>query len=441
MKDNDYMDQFDPTYSIRYAERNQKKISMVIKAIYSVDSILDIGCNQGYIIKSCLKKKLTKLGFGIELDRSIVDKELLANPAFTLFECDLKDFSFTNSYDIIIYNSVHHHIFGKYGRKIAWRIWQDIIDHCNSVLIFETGMVGEKGNYYWKDEILKYYNNDQDHLNTLFNQIGPRLKAIEPIIVLPIHGSNRVVYKIELYPKKKETDIKIDQMSFYGSYYSTTTEWETITHLQRTIGHINQKLIPINNAQSDDQLFDETDFYVLQNNKHTDLFCFAKAMPENPYKQMREFLVLTQCHNHPNIIKLNSVHEKFGLIFPYLQNWKHLENIDFQYIVNRKEFMNNLIEFYSYASSKEIKTGVLDIEPGQEKKTRKLIDIVDLHINNFMLFVEGGLVKKWIVIDFEYFSNNNRDRNYQHLENIRNYIAGRSKLLKYLHRIKKKLIT
>ena len=153
-----------------------------------------------------LKEGFIKKGFGIDLDRKVVKSDLLSNENFTFFECDIADYKFDKNYDIIIYNSVHHHIYGKYGKLAALETFKDIIDHCNKTLIFETGMITEQGNYYWKDAISKDFSSDSDHFNKLLDIIGPRLKEVTTLDKLVIHGSKITLLKISLYTKEDITD-------------------------------------------------------------------------------------------------------------------------------------------------------------------------------------------------------------------------------------------
>jgi hypothetical protein len=410
------IDSFDQSYSFRYHDRNKEKTDIILRAIHPVHTILDIGCNKGYVIQACLENHKTELGFGIELDSRFINKDLLSHQNFTLFECDIASFNFNQTFDIIIYNAVHHHVFGKYGRKEAWRVWQDIVDHCESSIIFETGMVIESGEYYWKTEILKHFKNDDDHFQGLLRLIGPRLKDVVPLAALPIHGIERILYKIELFPKTKKLDLKSDPEKYYGDYYSKSSKFEVVSHCQRTLGRKNQKLVPVEKKNNDVRLFDETDFYVLLDKQKNKLF-FAKAMPQNPYKQMREFWLLSHC-NHTNVIKLVAVHKEYGLIFPYLEGWRHLDEINFRKIKNRDKVLFEIISFFLSAESMEIDLGILDFEPDNKNHTRKLINIIDLHMHNFLIYQEKNIVKEWCLIDLEYFGNNNRARNLSHLRNI-----------------------
>ena len=73
----EYYSQLDTNYSIRYQSRNKKKISRICEHIRHepIKNALDIGCNQGYVIKTLLEKDLITKGFGVDLDKKIVDPQ------------------------------------------------------------------------------------------------------------------------------------------------------------------------------------------------------------------------------------------------------------------------------------------------------------------------------------------------------------------------------
>jgi hypothetical protein len=419
---------FDSTYSKRYISRNSIKVEKILDAMEKCDSVLDIGCNEGYLIEGCLDKGITKVGFGIDLNRKVVSPHLLNNPSFHFLEYDIADFKFIRTYDIIIYNAVHHHVFGKYGREVAWRIWQDIVDHCNQTLFFETGMVSEVGDYYWKAEIQRYFNRDEEHFYALLNLIGPRLKSVQSIVELPIHGIVRNIYKINLWPKSKELDLKENPEQFYGESYSTSNDWEILSKYKRTIGSTKQKLIKFETIEkSKVHVFEETDFLILRNTRSGN-YSFAKRILHNPYKQMREFMILNSISHH-NVIKLECVHQEYGLIFPYLSEWKCLGEVNFQKINNKVVFLQDIEAFFKYAQDTKIDTGLLDISDTSKhiKSTyKRLIDLVDLHQNNFLVKISGRTIVEWVVIDMEYYSNDNEDRNISHLKKIQSSIMRRT---------------
>ena len=420
----------DYTYALRYDKRNKRKIQIILDSLTEIyDSAMDIGCNQGYIIETLLKKQIVKRGYGLDLDKTLVNKTLLNNSNFKFYEADITNFSFPENYDLILYLSVHHHIFGKYGKQKAFEILNEIIDHCNKTLIFETGMLSEvSSDLYWKEEIRKNFNNDVEHLIKLKQLVGPRLKKIEIIGQLPIHNSNRPIIKISLHPLDSKYNIKENQEMFYGNMLiKNDCDYEILEEYRRTIGSRNQKLISLDSLNKPEfklndnyKIYDETIFFKLYNKINKEI-SFAKKIMQDRYKQIREFCILSKI-NHPKVLKLVGVSRKYGLIFPFL-DWDPLDTIKFNNIINKDEFLKELDEFFAYTENKKISLGILDFDNEYEKE-RRLIDIVDLHAHNFLIKVEENIIKDWRVIDFEYYSNNNYQRNMIHKQNIFNKILN-----------------
>lgn len=410
---NKKIDTFDLTYANRYVERNYKKIHAIIQNTERCESVIDIGCNQGYVVKAFLNNGLATQGFGVDLNREVVDRDLLSNSNFIFCEQDIIDFKFLQAYDVVIYNSVHHHIFGKYGKNASFKLWQDIVDHCDRTLIFETGLLAEEGLYYWKTEIEKYYSIDEHHLSSLFRAIGSRLKKIEEITQLPIHGTYRTIYKISLYPIKSEYNLKSSESTFYGTMYTTEDNWRIIERCQRTVGSKKQKLVAAEKENRAYHLFDETEFYILKKKSKEEIF--AKKIKHNPYKQMREFKILESVR-HPNVINLLGVHPDLGLLFPY-KPWPRLSEVDFRQITNVNEFRQSLLSFFEYAKDTFIDLGFLDFTP-EKAKPRQLTEIIDLHMNNFLLNIIDNMIIEWVVVDLEYCSNTYTQRNSNNLNAI-----------------------
>lgn len=411
------IDTYDFTYSKRYVKRNNKKTKVILNNLVKLENFLDIGCNQGYVSKSILEKGLAIKGCGIELNRNVIDKWLLSSKNFQLFEGDVMDFQFDKNYDLIIFNSLHHHIFGKFGKIKSWILWNKIIDHCGKVLIFETGNINEKGDYYWKNKIKKYFNNQEEYINELLKAIGPRLKKVEIIASLKIHGVKRPIYKILLHPLKSKFDIKNNLFNIYGDYYKSYNEWELIKCFNRTIGRKNQKLIDVEESNNyySSQIYYGVKFFLLKN-KRSGKRAFGKKIIDDPIKQIREFYINSNINN-TRITKIFEVNDTYGLIFSF-KPWEKLGNVDFLNVGNKKQFEKEIILFFKDIKTIFINTDFFDIEPKIFKQRRSLYKIVDFHPNNFLLQIENNNIKNWTVVDMEYFSNNNTLRNKMHLKSI-----------------------
>jgi hypothetical protein len=80
--------------------------------------------------------------------------------------------------------------------------------------------------------------------------------------------------------------------------------------------------------------------------------------------------------------------------------------------------LNELEDFFIYASQKHLDFDKYDFENSKVQNTN-LIDIVDFQPHNFMVKVKDNKAIDWKVIDFEYYSENNCERNKVNLGNIR----------------------
>lgn len=191
----------DPSYDKRHFRRNRKKVELISRNIENpVESILDIGCNRGYLIKAMLDRKICSSGAGVEIDRRTLDPCLFENTNFALSESDFADYQFTQDFEIVFYLAVHHHIFAKYGANKAMEKWSSIINHCQKTIFFETGQLAERGNYYWKEALARHYPTDLAYFKDLLRQVGPRLKSVSLAGQLSIHGIRRSLIKIDLQP-------------------------------------------------------------------------------------------------------------------------------------------------------------------------------------------------------------------------------------------------
>ena len=187
---------FDAGYYHSYKSRNDIKTGLVLDHIGPVASVLDIGCNSGYMSEALLKSGKAETCHGVELSRGIVSGSLLEDSRFRFYEEDIIDFKFTQTYDAILYMAVHHHVFGKYGRDAALNLWHKIVNHCGRVMFFETGLLTGQGNLYWRDEMAKHYSSDKEHMEELLSLAGGRVESIETLAALSMNGTDRPIYKI-----------------------------------------------------------------------------------------------------------------------------------------------------------------------------------------------------------------------------------------------------
>jgi hypothetical protein len=176
---------------------NEVKINAILKAVGKAGTLIDIGCSRGYMAKAFLDNNQVSKCYGLNPEIEIVSPELLKNPAFTFYKANLVDFVFPQNYEVVIYTAVHHRVFETYGRDIALNVWKKVIDACDKTVVFETGMLVEKGDDF-VSELAKHYASDSEYLDEVFSVVGNRLLGVDEIIKLPVRGATRTVYKLTL---------------------------------------------------------------------------------------------------------------------------------------------------------------------------------------------------------------------------------------------------
>jgi hypothetical protein len=112
------------------------------------------------------------------------------------------------------------------------------------------------------------------------------------------------------------------------------------------------------------------------------------------------------------------------LIFPYL-DYVSLQTLPTNQIKDKDRLVAEILEFYQYARDAEVDLGLLDYGRPEAKKKRRLIDVVDLNLSNILVDVEEGTVRDWVIVDFEFFGNQNRARNEKHLAGIMELLGYR----------------
>jgi len=416
---------FDSTYALRHDHRNRRKVQRILLNVDAGQRFLDIGCNQGYISAALLNNDKAQHVDAIELNRSVVRKDLVQNPHFDLFEGSVTDFKFQYVYTGIIYCAVHHHVFALFGKLQAFATWRQIIDHCDRQLIFETGQISEGSKWYWQEKLRHYYPDDQEYIGALLHAIGPRLKNIKVVDKLPIHGINRMLLKIELHPLKSIYSISRTGSGTYGDLPGDEAGWVHEKSFRRTIGSKFQRLIEVDHEKNDSQeqndtkrtLYEGTTFYILRNRK-TDEKCFGKHIEDDPFKVLRELELLKQI-DHPRVLQPIAATNSFGLIFPYIP-YCPLHSLVGQEIENPDELIAEILAFFQYAREKKVELGLLDFDMTGQHQSHKLIDVVDFHAANFLVGLHNNSrsVHGWAVVDMEYYSNYNRIRNEKHLRKI-----------------------
>ena len=399
---------FDPSYSGRYVERNEQKMQAIQQVLSKNQGgqLLDLGCNEGYVCRRLLEQSPDLICHGVDLKRSVVGEDLLNNPRFEFFESDVSKFEFPSKYDVVIYNSVHHHVYGKFGSFRASQTFQSIVNSCARTIIFETGQLSEVGDYYWKTAINRDHGTDQNHFEYLMSLVGPRLLKWERIASLPIHGTARDLIAIHL---KESPSSK--------SFISSETESIDLDFssggacMMRTKGRKNQKLVRSERRDCKD-LEQSVEFKVID-----DKFFGKKRLVD--FASEREFLIArTASSAVDQVLKPLGISDDGYLAYPYLDGFSTLGSIDWSGIKGSGLLAKQLFDAFERLSTITVDLKQLDPTNPANSKPRLIMDLIDLHENNIMVNVVGGEIKDWRLIDFEFYRTSNRLRNARHLRFI-----------------------
>lgn len=401
---------YDPTYSIRHDSRNRKRVNLIVKNMSACNKLLDIGCNKGYFSQSILENNLALHVDAVELNRGVVDDVLQSNDRFTLYEKDIVDFYFEKKYSIIIYGAVHHHVLGNHGYLESMHLWNRIVNHCETSIFFETGMLNEGSRWYWQRRIRRYYSGDEEYIGALLQAIGPRLKRVTIIGKYWIHQIRRWLLRIDLWPYDNVNE------SFYRYDFSNTS-LNKLKSYYRTIGSKKQKLLALdeNNDRSltktsiNNIVYEGTIFSIYKNSEKNILFWNKKILDDN-FKEAREYCIGQQIDNNL-FIKPITIKSDIGLIYPYIK-LKKISEIDIRVNKNKINLINQLLDLFEYAYNVRINMGNLDLNPHSHKKLRRLIDIIDINQSNILIKeIDNNMCEIGAIVDLEYFCNHNKARN------------------------------
>ncbi len=325
----------------------------------------------------------------------------------------------TGSYDAVLYLGEHHRLAAEEGIERARALWQELLDHCGRVLLLGAG--GLRDGAPGRSEAKKLLHREHD----LLLSVGPRLRKLEEVAV-PAHpgGAPVRVWRLWLHPSGSEFDVKARGAQFYGQKYSSRDRWEVVERLGRNNYAPDGNLVPLGASRSEEgsDVWAGTDFHVLREVR-TGERAFGKKLKSDPVGQMREFSLLESVE-HPRLVRVIEVHRDYGLILPYLP-WRSLRTVVFAAIANRAEFRDEIVRFFTFSRECRVRTGIMDPRPGSGPETeRRLDELVDLNIHNFLVKVEDGRVVDWRAVDLGVCWRDRTARNRSNLKKILRHIEG-----------------
>ncbi|MDA7979084.1 MAG: class I SAM-dependent methyltransferase [Pirellulales bacterium] len=86
---------FDATYAARYPRRNAKKVQQILENLSPPKTLLDLGCNAGYVDAAVLERFPSTQCHGVDLDQSVVAPSLLKDSRFRFTASDVVNFDST----------------------------------------------------------------------------------------------------------------------------------------------------------------------------------------------------------------------------------------------------------------------------------------------------------------------------------------------------------
>ena len=156
-----------------YGRVGTKKSSFVFDFVSShddIDIVFDVGCNNGDMSYP-LQKKLNKVVCGIDLS-----DDLRVPDDYNFRRTDIVNEASIFLNDATLFFSLYHHILGKYGLKVADKIFLKLLMR-TEYLLFDVGNLSEKHrrHTYWYKEQLKHFSSEEDllnHFNLPYEVIG-----------------------------------------------------------------------------------------------------------------------------------------------------------------------------------------------------------------------------------------------------------------------------
>jgi hypothetical protein len=335
---------------------------------------------------------------------------------------ELKELASLEMSSAILYLDLHQELLQQAGEAAASEAWQRLVASCDRVMLLEPGAAParKRGGRGTRKRRLKEY---QRSVNNLLLAVGPRLRAVEEVAAVSWEGLKRTVYQLEFHPVGSEFDLAGREEEVYGSYFASQDRWEVVEQFRRGGGRL--VALPEVSAEQAEGLYRGTDFYLLRDAR-SGRRALGKKILHNPVQQMREFTILRQV-DHPRVIKLLDVHDRYGLVFPYVP-WTPLPDVDFQTIRNAGRFRAEVIEFFAFLRRAEIHTGILDHRPGEGRACRLLAELVDMHGYNFLLRIADDSVADWVAVDMQYNWKDRTARNRSNKRKILRHIDGRGML-------------
>jgi len=364
-------------------------------------SVLDVGCNNGITSQYLLDAGKAKQVTGVELHESTVDQPLLDHPDFDLIEGNIVEIDLQRRFDHVVYGAVHHHILNFHGLTAAIQTLRKLVSHCDRHLFFETGQIGEGGRWAWQQAMRRYFRTDEEHFFYLLRSIEDMIEGFEVIGTFWIHGIRRSFIRIDIAATGPEPQEVTDRMTWPkpvdGPY-------------ARSFGSRNQVLFKDEGGADGDS---PTRFWIAKSTAGNDVF--IKDHVHQPYSGHVEWALGQQVLEDWAVRPIARTGPGDALVFPYLKDAAAIDNFAAAPVARRRKLAATVLEIFADAADRRIDLPESKLF-GSVSGVR-LIDLVDLNANNFLVTSENGndVVN---VVDFEQQSMEYAGRNRLHLARI-----------------------
>lgn len=392
----------DSNYHRRHCRRSLKRAERIGCHLVRANTLLDVGCNEGLVSEYLLRMGKADFVTGIEMSDAKLSNWLKESAHFELINASVEDVAFERRYDCIFYGAVHHHIVRESGITTAVKIFQKLAHACDDRMFFETGQLGEGGRWEWQRALAKYFSNDEEHFWYLLRSVEPILKSFKVIGQYYIHGVPR--YLCEISFKSQGDETKDFDFSVGG--------FDEIQRFRRMDGSKAFKLESDRQADSLSPTFKRLE--------QSGQYIFTKQRPLLPHVDLTEYQIGSQLDFSWAVRPLG--YSDAGIVFPWVEG---------KAIAKEKGFSGSLqrqLIAQLDTIMRDAKRRRVDLQPSLLVgcKRRSTFDVIDFNINNYLLV--GEELK---VVDFEFFSDVTRSRNYINFANVYYRLGARVPACKY----------
>lgn len=390
----------DSTYHSRHSKRTLGRAECIAGHIESPGSLLDVGCNNGitsaYMLDSGKAKRVT----GIELLAATVEEPLKQHPDFTLLEGNVVDLELPETYDHIVYGAVHHHILNLFGLSAAIHTLQKLARHCGEHLFFETGQLGEGGRWNWQAPMRRQFRTDEEHFFYLLRSIEHMISGFQVIGSFWIHGIRRHYLRIDMRRPARRSEARKGWQAWPA---------EAEGPYVRSRGSTDQVLLHSDDAHASDS---PSHFWIAGTGQER---LFIKKHVHLPVAADAEWTIGEQVAQDWAVKPVARLEPDGALAFPYLADAMPIINFGKAPKSERRMLAAAVAEIFRDACEAEVEIPEQVLLSGTS--SAKLIDVIDMHGNNFLVVRDNGrsVVR---VVDFEQQSARYAPRNRMHVAKI-----------------------